>query len=153
MISKLYFKIDIDAPKEKVWKALWSDATYPEWTRVFSEGSKAISDWKEGSKITFLNKDGDGMHSIIEKKVENFQMIFRHIGMVIKGKEQGEDDEQSEWENARERYFLIEHNGVTELTVELDSIDEYKQYFNDTFPAALESLNEIVIKHPELIER
>lgn len=31
--------------------------------RFFSEGSKAVSDWKEGNKIHFLNENNDGMYS------------------------------------------------------------------------------------------
>ena len=63
IVKKIQFSIDINAPKEKVWHVLWNDAIYRKWTSVFSEGSKAVSDWKEGSKIHFLNENNYGMYS------------------------------------------------------------------------------------------
>jgi len=52
----LHIEIDINATKEKVWDILWNDATYTQWTSIFCEGSHAVSDWKEGSKILFWMK-------------------------------------------------------------------------------------------------
>lgn len=48
-MTTLEFKIEINAPKEKVWDILWNDATYKQWTSVFCEGNYVVSDWKEGS--------------------------------------------------------------------------------------------------------
>ncbi len=44
-------KIEIKAPKEKVWKVLWDDETYGKWTAAFFEGSHAETGWKEGRKL------------------------------------------------------------------------------------------------------
>ena len=57
-MTTLEFKIEINAPKEKVWDILWNDATYKQWTSVFCEGNYVVSDWKEGSKIHFLSPNG-----------------------------------------------------------------------------------------------
>lgn len=67
----LDFKIEIKAPKEKIWSVLWDDETYGKWTAVFCEGSYAVSDWKEGSVIQFLSPTGEGMNSVIDKKTDN----------------------------------------------------------------------------------
>ena len=37
-MQKLNFKIDINAPKEKVWSTMLEDKTYREWTDSFSPG-------------------------------------------------------------------------------------------------------------------
>ena len=68
-LQKVNFSSLIKASKDKVWNALWDDENYKKWTSVFSEGSHAISDWKEGSKILFLDSNGSGMYSIIAEKV------------------------------------------------------------------------------------
>ena len=81
-MTQLTFTTNIKATKDKVWEILWNDATYREWTRVFSEGSYAVSDWKEGSKVQFLSNDGDGMYSIIEKSSPGRYMSFKHLGVV-----------------------------------------------------------------------
>ncbi|MEO8517484.1 MAG: hypothetical protein ABI426_12090 [Flavobacterium sp.] len=65
-MKKATFNININATNQKVWQTLWDDNTYKKWTSVFSEGSRAVSDWKEGSTIQFLNDNNDGMYSIIE---------------------------------------------------------------------------------------
>lgn len=137
-MAKLNFKIDINAPKEKVWEKLWSDEGYRSWTSVFTEGSYAESDWKEGSKIKFLSPNGSGMFGIIKKKIDYKQMTFEHQGEIKDGKEEAKD-----WAGAKEAYFLNEKNGMTELNVEMDMNEEFKDYFNNIFPKALQAVKEI----------
>lgn len=137
-MTKIEFSIRINAPKEKVWAALWNDASYRKWTSVFSEGSYADSDWEEGSKIKFLTPSGEGMYGIIQKKVPYKQMVFEHQGEIKNGVE-----ESKEWAGATEGYSLTETDGVTELKVQLDTNEEYKDYFNNTFPKALDIVKQI----------
>src|SRR6188508_3009161 len=87
-MKKANFTVKINAPKEKVWEVLWNDKTYREWTSVFSEGSYAVSDWKEGSKVQFLGPEGGGMFSKIAKLVPNEYMSFEHLGELKDGQEQ-----------------------------------------------------------------
>ncbi|MCU7549985.1 SRPBCC domain-containing protein [Chitinophagaceae bacterium LB-8] len=133
------FSIQINAPKEKVWQTLWSDDTYRQWTVVFHEGSYAKTDWKEGSSVQFLTPEGDGMYSRISKLIPNTQMTFEHQGEVKGGVEQP----QSSWAGAKESYYLSENNGVTELTVEMDTVEEFIQYFKDIFPKALQLIKSL----------
>jgi len=137
-MTTLKFTAKINAPKEKVWATLWNNNTYRQWTAAFMEGSYAESDWKEGSKILFLTPKGDGMFSMIEKKIPNERITFKHLGELKKGIEEPKD-----WGEARESYYLQEKNGITELDVQMDAIPEFEQYFNDTFPKALNKLKEI----------
>src|SRR5690606_24668626 len=81
-MKTLTFKIEINTHKEKVWSLLWDDATYRKWAAVFCEGTYAVSDWEEGSMIQFLTPNGEGMHSVIEKKTENEYMAFKHLAMI-----------------------------------------------------------------------
>lgn len=137
-MKTLHFSIQINAPKEKVWNALWEDQNYRKWTAVFQEGSYAESDWQEGSKILFLGSNGDGMFSMIEKKTPHQQMTFKHLGELKNGVE-----ERTDWGDARESYFLTEKDGGTELKVELDSVGEFESYFSETFPKALQVVKDI----------
>lgn len=142
-MKKEKFTVSIEAPKEKVWQILWNDDTYPKWTAVFSPGSKAVSDWKEGSKILFVNENNDGMHSVIAKKINTEIMNFKHLGMVKNGIELPEDEISKSWSGATENYFLSEANGITTLTVEMDIVEEYSDYFNEKFPLALKIVKEL----------
>ena len=78
-MEKKQFKILINAPREKVWEKLWNDASYREWTSVFSEGSAAETDWKEGSRVLFTDGKGNGMVSTIAVKKPNEVMSFRPL--------------------------------------------------------------------------
>ncbi len=140
-INRLQFSIDIRAEKTKIWKALWSDSGYRHWAGVFSEGSYAVSDnWKEGSTVLFLASDQSGIYSIIETHIPNKIMRFKHIGKVLKGKEQPIDDETETWSGATEIYTLTEGTDNNTLTVEIDVLDEHLDFMTTTLPKALEKV-------------
>ncbi|MEO6254324.1 MAG: SRPBCC domain-containing protein [Ferruginibacter sp.] len=136
-LKKVNFSIDINAPKDKVWNSLWDDENYRSWTKAFSEGSYAVSDWNEGSKILFLDGKGSGMYSTIAKKMPNEEMSFRHIGEIKDGKEQPLDEKTKAWSGGLETYTLKESGGVTTVNVELDVPRDFMEYFTTTFPKAL----------------
>src|SRR5688572_17453780 len=131
-MEKHTFKITIDAPRERVWEILWGENTYPEWTSVFSEGSRVETDWEVGSKVLFLGGDNSGLVSkIADKKPYEF-MSFQHEGMVENGVEVYDDKKMREWSGAMENYTLKTLDGKTELTIDIDLTDEYKEYFEKT---------------------
>jgi uncharacterized protein YndB with AHSA1/START domain len=145
-MDKLTFKTTFDAPREKVWDVLWTDDTYREWTSVFSPGSRAETDWKEGGKVLFLNREGDGMVSRIAKKKDNEFMSFEHLGEVHNGVENLDSEKVRSWAGAFENYTLNSVDGKTELLVEMDVTDEFKDYFATTWPKAFEKLKSLVEK-------
>jgi uncharacterized protein YndB with AHSA1/START domain len=145
IVTRLHHTVDIDAPRDRVWAVLWDDKTYRDWSSAFMEGSHAVSDWKEGSKIQFLDPSGNGMLAIIEKKVPNERMTFRHIAEIREGKEH---PAPSSWANAREEYTLKDNGRGTTLTVDTDAADEYKEAFEKAFPKALQRVKELAARQP-----
>lgn len=139
-MQKINFSTKINATKEKVWKILWDNETYRKWTSVFTPGSYAESDWKEGSKILFLDGNGSGMVSKIETNRPNEFISFKHLGEVKNGVEDTESDKVKGWAGAHENYTLKQVNGITELSVDIDMNDEYKEMFMKIFPKALEQV-------------
>jgi len=142
-MEKVNFTTTINAPKAKVWQVLWDDVTYKQWTKVFHEGSYAVSDWKEGSEIHFLTPEGSGMYSIIEKNIPQERMSFKHIGEIKNFEELPLDDASSEWSGATENYMLEEDGDKTILNVAFDSVEDHLEFFNDVFPKALEIIKEL----------
>lgn len=144
-MQRLHFSVSIQAQKERVWDILWNDATYRKWTRPFSEGSYAVSDWQEGSKVYFLAPSGDGMYSLIEKKIPNEFMSFKHLGEFKNKEEQA----MSEWAGSYENYRLEENDGITTLSVDIDVAGEganlvsMVDFFNEAFPKALHIVKEL----------
>jgi hypothetical protein len=143
-MQKIHVSTSINAPKEKVWKVLWDDSSYRKWTSAFMEGSYAETDnWKEGSKVLFLDGKGSGMVSRVAANRPNEFMSFEHLGMMNDGKEDVSSEKVKEWAGALENYTLKETNGKTELSVDMDVSDEYKDYFIETMPKALEQVKSL----------
>lgn len=142
-MERIYFKIEIEAPKEKVWDILLGETTYPKWTTPFAEGSSAVTDWQVGSKALFLNAEGDGMVSKIAEHIPNEYISIHHLGFYKNGVEDYDSEEVKKWGDAYENYKLSHIDGKSLLSVELDTEQEYKDYFEDTWPKALEKVKEL----------
>ncbi|MFO7721090.1 MAG: SRPBCC domain-containing protein [Gillisia sp.] len=138
------FQISIDAAREKVWETLWDDTTYRIWTAIFSPGSRVETNWNEGSKVLFLNGENEGMVSKIQAKKDNEFMSFQHLGMVDKnGNEDTESEQVKAWAGSLENYYLKSVNGGTQVRIEIDVANDYKDYFKKTWPSALQKLKEL----------
>jgi len=137
---QLNFSIQINAPKEKVWRTLFDDATYRQWTSAFHEGSYAVGDWSEGSKILFLGPQGARITSRIARHIPNEYLSILHLGMIANGVEDFDSEETKKWSGALENYSVQEKNGVTTLRIETDTTEDFEAYFRETWPKALEKL-------------
>lgn len=140
-MTTLNYSITIACLPATVWQNLWNDASYRQWTAVFMEGSYAESSWQQGDKISFLTPNGNGMFGVIQTRIENKEMTFRHLGEIKNGVEKNKG-----WEHATESYRLSEAQDGTLLKVVLTMDDDnakFESYFNDTFPKALAILKQL----------
>lgn len=136
-LVRLQFSEDIHAEKSRIWKSLWEDQNYRFWTSAFSEGSHAESDWKSGSRVHFLNNNGDGIFSDITELIDNEKIEFTHKG-EIKNFEELSNSSELDWVGAKEIYHLTPlEQGYCRLTVSLDTSPDFENYFNTSFPKAL----------------
>lgn len=123
--------------------------TYQQWTKPFNEGSRYEGKWETGSEMRFIGIDdkgneSGGMYSKI-KEVRPYEFVsIEHLGVIT---ETGEVDTTNEsvkkWTPAFENYTFNDKEGATEVTVEIDISDEWKEMFNDMWPRALTKLKEI----------
>ena len=84
--------------------------------------------------------------TIAENKPNEF-MSIKHLGVVKDGVEDLDSEQTKEWAGSLENYTLKTVNGKTELTVDMDVTDEYKDYFEQTWPKALDKLKELAEKN------
>ncbi len=151
-MQKIHFTIHIDAPREKVWDTMLQDATYRQWTKAFGENSRYVGDWSEGSKILFLGSDENGneadmgMVSRIKVNRKHEFISIEHVGMISNGIEDTTSDEAKKWAPAFENYSFVDKDGGTELSVDLDVADEFKDMFEDSWPKSLQALKELCEK-------
>ncbi len=68
-MRKLQFSIRLKVRIEKAWKTMLEDASYREWTEVFTPGSHYIGEWSPGSKIQFLapGKDSEMPSGLVSR--------------------------------------------------------------------------------------
>ncbi len=152
-MQKIQHSIFINAPVEKVWNTMLDDATYREWTKPFGPGSFYEGDWSKGSIIKFLGADENGeaqmggMYSrIADNRLYEFVSI-EHIGLIdAKGNVDTTSEEVKKWTPAFENYTFTEKDGGTEVLVEVDISEEYRDLFNEMWPKALELLKELAEK-------
>lgn len=145
-MENLHFNISINATREKVWDALFSDANYREWTAAFAEGSFAETDWKQGSKAYFMDGSKSGMVSEIEVSKPYEYLSIKHLGVLKDGVEDLTSADTLQWAGAHENYTLNDANGKTELAIDLESggmKQEFIEYFQKTWPVALDKLKAI----------
>lgn len=138
--SKLSLSKDINASKEKIWNVLLQDETYRKWAAVFYEGSYAEGSWEEGSKILFKAPQGDGMVSRIVLNKPNEIITIEHLGILKNNVEDYKSEEAKKWSGSKETYRLESTGSAVKLTVEMDILDEYFDWFRETWEKALEKV-------------
>ena len=146
-LESLHFEIRINAEPETVYSTLIDKKHYSEWTSEFSHTSHFIGSWEKGSTIHFMGTDEHGnMGGMISKVKENIPNKFvslQHVGMIQNGKEITTGEEVEIWVGATENYTITRTDNATLFAVDSDSNQEFKSYFYETWPKALNKLKEI----------
>jgi L-rhamnose mutarotase len=146
-MEKLHFSIKINAPKEKVWNTMLGDKTYQEWTSVFAPGSSYEGSWDEGSEIHFIDPaSNQGMFSVIKENKPYEFISIKHLGEIQNGEKKEWYDEKMQGGEFLENYTFNEVDGGTEVLVDMDIVEEYKEMMAELWPKALEKLKEIAEK-------
>lgn len=150
-MKKLHYKIDIDTSAEKVYNTMLginNIETYEQWTSEFNPGSTYEGSWEKGAKIYFIGTDENGKRGgMVAQIADNIPARFvsiRHYGIVDGENEITEGAQVEKWAGGMENYSFDENNGVTTVTVDVDVTEDYIDYFNTTWPKALNKLKELV---------
>jgi len=152
-MKKVTFKTNVHAGAEKVYETmlgLKDKKTYEYWTAAFNPTSSYEGSWEKGSKIYFvgLDKEGKkrGMVSEIMAHIAAKFISIRHYGFLDGEQEITTGDEVEKWAGSHENYHYEENQGITTVSIEIDVIEDYLDYFNNTYPKALEKLKEVAEK-------
>ncbi len=149
-MKKLKYQILIQRPVSIVYESmlgLKKKSTYEEWTSLFSPTSTYEGNWDVGSKILFVSVDDKGerggmISKILENRVNEFVSI-QHYGILKSGEEITEGPEVEEWSGGLENYNFEERDGMTVVSIQIDAVEEFEGYMNQTYPNALQILKEI----------
>jgi uncharacterized protein YndB with AHSA1/START domain len=146
-METLQFEIAINAPVEKVYSVMLDEKTYREWTAEFNPTSFYRGSWEKGAKILFIgcNSEGkeEGMVSRIKENIPNQFVSIEHLGILDGTNEITSGPVVDGWAGAMENYSFREDNGKTIVAIEMDANEQFKSYFEQTWPKALQKLKEI----------
>ncbi len=152
-MKKLQFKVTIKAPVARIYDLMLgisNKSTYEQWTALFNPTSTYEGTWEKGTKILFIGVDENGekggMVSRIVDNIPNRFVSIQHYGLYKADKEITEGPEVEKWANGYENYTFDENNGVTTVTVDLETTELFLDYMNQNYPKALEKLKEICEK-------
>lgn len=149
-MKQLIFKKDINATAQKVYETmlgLKDKTTYETWVKTFNPTSTYEGSWDKESKILFVGTDENGNKSGMVSKVEENQpakyVSILHYGFLQNGAEVTTGELVEKWAGGHENYSFEENNGITTVTIAMDVVDDYLDYFNEKYPIALNKLKEI----------
>ena len=149
-MKKLQFKKEINATAQKVYETmlgLKDKSTYKHWTSAFNPTSTYEGSWEKDCKILFVGVDKNGkkggmVSKIVENQPAKFVSIL-HYGFLQDGVEVTTGEQVEKWAGGHENYTFQESKSKTILTVDIDTIEDYVDYFNKTYPTALTKLKDI----------
>lgn len=129
------FSVEIHATKETIWKTLWEDKSFREWSNIIDEGTYLVGVLEEGSEIQFISSvNGYGVTSFVEKLIPNTSVVLRHLADT---KDSGQAERAKDWTGGKEIYQLTEIEDRILLTVVIDIPLEHEALFDEIFPKAL----------------
>ncbi|WP_121356103.1 SRPBCC family protein [Flavisolibacter nicotianae] len=143
----LHFEISIDAPIATVYTTMLDERSYREWTAEFCPTSYFKGSWEKGSKILFIGVSEDGkqggMVSRIRENIPNEFVSIEHLGILDGEEEITVGPAVDGWAGAQENYSFRKEGNRTVVSVDLDSNEQFKSYFEQTWPKALQKLKTI----------
>lgn len=149
-MKKIQFTVSINAPAKEVYDVMLgisNKSTYEQWTALFNPTSTYEGSWNKGSKMLFVGTDDQGnkggMVSEVADNIPGRFVSIRHYGMLQGNAEITDGPEVEKWANSYENYTFEENNGITKVTVDLDTAEDYEDYMNQHYPKALDTLKEI----------
>ena len=108
-------------------------------------GSYYIGDWSEGSKILFLAPDEKGKTGGMVSKIKE-NRPYEYISIEHRCEIEDGKEKEVEWAGMLENYTFNEINGKTEVSIDMDAVEEFKEMMQDMWLKALQKLKELAEK-------
>lgn len=140
-------QIAINASALQVWKVLTDDADVRQWYKPFSQGAYAITDWEEGSKVTFTDASGGGMVGRIAKNQPGKLLDIELLGMYNNNSEDYDSPEAKMLAGSHEVYELNEQDGLTTLAISTAMYEEYYVIMSAAWDKALLIIKQLAEKN------
>lgn len=141
LMQEISFTIDIQAPKEHVWSALWDDTYFREWAGIIDPGTYMVGELREGNEVQSISaENGYGVTSVVEKLIINEFTQLRHVSDT---QDVGAETRKDEWTGGVEKYKLTDDNHSTLLEISFSVPKKLEDYFNNAYPKVMEKIKEL----------
>jgi hypothetical protein len=101
-----------------------------------------IGDWKEGTKVDFVDTGKGGTRAILEVVDEPNRVLAKHIAVLSKDREP-QTEGMENWIGTTEEYLLVENNGETELKIIMFYHPDYEKMLDEGWDKSLKLLKEL----------
>ena len=139
----LHFETTIENTPENIYRIMLGSESYSKWTKPFNPESRFTGSWDNGERILFLGTGPDGksggMLCRIRENIPGKFVSIESLREVVDGKEVTSRNGDV-WRGALENYTLKPVGSKTLLCVDTDVPAEFRQYIEEAWPRALESL-------------
>lgn len=138
-------EIVINAPPQKVWKAVLSADSFSKWVSVFEgDNPHYKGEFAEGNIVRFLDAAGNGVIAKVLEYREAERAEWEYVGVMLKGSENYTDAPETEgWRGLHESFELSGCNGGVLFSVVSECPDSYAEYMNNTWPLALRKIKQL----------
>lgn len=144
-MKSLFFNMKINAPKQKVWDIMFEPELYRAWRVAFSPNSHYEGKLEQGERIKIFDPDVGGAFASIEE-LEKYSSIFlRYVSIISKdNQEDTQSDVAKAWMITTEKYTFSQSEGITILTIEIKTHDDFAEMFSKSWQLALKKLKDLV---------
>lgn len=135
--------VQVRASARRVWEVLLGEDYTSVWLGEFSPGSRAVTDWKPGSKAHFVDAEGCGLVSEVTANEPFRRISLTHKGVLANGREDLASEDARSWKGRVETYVLTENAGVTTLDIEQELPLAYEESNSSMWDKALAKIKEL----------
>jgi uncharacterized protein YndB with AHSA1/START domain len=140
----LHFEITIENTPDNIVRIMLESEAFSKWTSTFNPTSRFSGSWEKGEKISFLGTDADGktggMVCRIRENIPGKFLSIESLREIINGQEVTGDEKVDLWRGSLENYSLKPVGSKTLLCVDTDVPSDFKPFFLEAWPKALEKL-------------
>lgn len=146
----LEYKVNINSQIKTVYATTIDKKHFSEWTAIFAPHSYFEGSWEKGGILKYQCPDEEeriqGMINRIKQNIPNEEIFIQPIGIIENGVEIMSGEKVKNLDKTYEIYRFTKIGPKTEVKIIVSALDKHEQYFNETWPKALEKLKAICEK-------
>lgn len=142
-MKSLKYNIIINCPGAFVWNTMLDSEDYKKWASAFYPGSHYRGEWKQDSRIKFIDPCG-GTLALLEEVTPYKRIRMKHIALINEaGSIDKESEDAKQWIGTTENYIFQEENGKTRLDIEMKGHEKYLDVLDECWLPAIEGIKKL----------